>query len=135
MKLLIVATFGSGALAVLLASQGLSVSMNMAQARARFPGSRPVGEAHVGLLTIHKGHVSEIGTYSTRADLTSVWRWYDQHFEVELPVDDTINEREGCLTVLATQAWAIIRRVIQATLCSQSFGTSIFIYQTVYVWR
>jgi hypothetical protein len=124
-----------GGLAAALAGLGLFVALNLDYAQARFPGSQPVGAAQFGLGSVSSGRLSETQTYRTPADLATVTHWYQGRLGAETPADDTVNARAGCSTVMSTQQWAFIRRAFEATLCSRSSGTSMYVHQTVTLWR
>ena len=135
MKYWALATLVSSGLAVVLASLGLLVTTNVSYTRARFPGLQPVGESHFALLSALTGRVSESGTYRTPANLATVQDWYEGRFGAESPADDTVNVRAGCSTVMKSEQWIFFRRTFQATLCSRPPGTSVYLYQTVYLSR
>ncbi len=124
-----------GGLAAALAGLGLFVAMNLDYAQARFPGSQPVGAAQFGLRSVSSGRISETSTYRTGADLATVRRWYQGRFGAESPTDDTLNVRTGCSTLMKTQQWTVIRRAFEATLCAQPSGTSVYVHQTLTLWR
>ncbi len=85
MKQIAIGTMGAGGLAVVLASLGFLVILNLDYALARFPGSQPAGEMQVEMLHLWSGHVSQAASYQTGAPLTTVWGWYRDTLQAETP--------------------------------------------------
>ena len=125
----------TGGLALALASLGILGATGLGYVWALFPGAHPAGEVRFDLISALDGRISQSGNYWTSADRRYVSRWYSGVLGLETPPDDIANTREGCLTAVGTQRLAFVRRSIQTTLCARPSGTSIFVYQTVYLRR
>ena len=135
MKPLALATFAASLLAVLLASTGLSLAMNLDYALARYPTATSAGSEHLNLLSAPVGYISQQGVYQTRDDVMSVWRWYGRHLDVEPAAG--MGAEGPCVTLTRATQHLFIRRTIGVLLCA--FGathrTLVSVSQAVYLQR
>jgi hypothetical protein len=96
-----------------------------------YPKSMPASGLNLSVDALQHGNLSWGRTYYTRAQLTTVWRYYARHFEAT--PEAGIGRDGRCITLTAARHLAKLRHEVSVSLCPVQSGTRISVGQSLYL--